>query len=82
MLSRPPHYIAIVVVPMMDARLLAELWDQEKEERAEKENKKRTRRQHVYESTLFKVYGRVKQLLHNQAHADQKKDGDNVMWSR
>ena len=39
MLSRPPHYIAIVVVPMMDARLLAELWDQEKEERAEKERR-------------------------------------------
>ncbi len=54
-----------------------------KEERDEKENKKKkTKRQHVYETTLFKVYGRVKQLLHDQAHADQKKDGDNVIWSR
>ena len=49
----------------------------------EKQSKKKqkTRSKQIYETTLLKAHGRVKELLHDQAYAEQKKDSGKVSAS-
>ena len=40
--------------------------------------KQKTRNEQLYETTLLKAHGRVTDLLHDQAYAEQKKDSGKV----